>query len=224
MGNHWSWMGRWCLHKTINKTLLTYLTEDSSVIWCLWQGLFFYSGLINMHVWDPYNNICFPNHFFFELEPEWEDPDDKPPRLSDDWDLERLFFLFPDEDLERLLFLPRSDEEEAERERERDLFLEDEDPFGDLELDLFGGDMSKYYIRSHCMDSNHLPTALRLHVSRETTVTALILFSNIPITDTSYYIRISFTNLQSFTRWRMRFDLHYPSCSEGISTCAFKRK
>lgn len=56
------------------------------------------------------------------------------PNLSDDWDLERLFFLFPDDDLERLLFLPLSGEEEADR----DLFLEDEDPLGDLELDLFG--------------------------------------------------------------------------------------
>ena len=66
------------------------------------------------------------------------------PNLSDDWDLERLFFLFSDEDPEWLLFRPLSGEEEADRER--DLFLDDEEPLRDLELDLFVEDMSEYVI------------------------------------------------------------------------------
>lgn len=71
------------------------------------------------------------SYFFFELEPEWEDPEDWPRHLSDECDLERLRFLSPDEDLERLRFCPLSGEEEGER----DLFR-GEEPFPDLELDL----------------------------------------------------------------------------------------
>ena len=51
------------------------------------------------------------------------------PNLSDDRDLERLFFLSPDEDLERLRFFSLSGEEEGERV----LFL-GEEAFPDLEL------------------------------------------------------------------------------------------
>lgn len=53
------------------------------------------------------------------------------PNLSDEWDRERLLFLPPDEDLERLRFCRPSGEEEADR----DLFR-GEEPFPDLELDL----------------------------------------------------------------------------------------
>lgn len=56
------------------------------------------------------------------------------PNLSDEWDLDRLLFLPPDEDLERLRFCLPSGEEEGER----DLFW-GEEPFPDLELDLLGG-------------------------------------------------------------------------------------
>lgn len=55
------------------------------------------------------------------------------PNLSDEWDLERLLFLPPDEDLERLRFWLLSGEEEGER----DLFP-GEEPLPDLELDLLG--------------------------------------------------------------------------------------
>lgn len=54
------------------------------------------------------------------------------PNLSDERDLERLLFLPPDEDLERLRFCVRSGEEEGER----DLFW-GEEPFPDLELEFF---------------------------------------------------------------------------------------
>lgn len=53
------------------------------------------------------------------------------PNLSDERDRERLRFLPPDEDLERLCFVLLSGEEEGER----DLFW-GEEPFPDLELDL----------------------------------------------------------------------------------------
>lgn len=53
------------------------------------------------------------------------------PNLSDECDLERLRFLPPDEDLERLRFCLLSGEEDGER----DLFW-GEEPFPDLELDL----------------------------------------------------------------------------------------
>lgn len=56
------------------------------------------------------------------------------PNLSDECDLERLLFLPPDEDLERLRFCLLSGEEEGER----DLFW-GEEPFPDLELDLLEG-------------------------------------------------------------------------------------
>lgn len=56
------------------------------------------------------------------------------PNLSDERDLDRLLFLPPDEDLERLRFCLPSGEEEGER----DLFW-GEEPFPDLELDLLGG-------------------------------------------------------------------------------------
>ena len=56
------------------------------------------------------------------------------PNLSDERDLERLLFLPPDEDLERLRFCLLSGEEEGER----DLFR-GEEPFPDLELDLLEG-------------------------------------------------------------------------------------
>lgn len=56
------------------------------------------------------------------------------PNLSDERDLDRLLFLPPDEDLERLRFCFPSGEEEGER----DLFW-GEEPFPDLELDLLEG-------------------------------------------------------------------------------------
>lgn len=79
-----------------------------------------------------------------EREPEGEDPEDDPLRLSADKDLEseRLVFLRPleDDDLERLRFLPLS-EEVDDCELERDLFRGDEDPRRDLELDFDRGDL-----------------------------------------------------------------------------------
>lgn len=54
------------------------------------------------------------------------------PNLSDDWERERLFLRPPEEDLERLLFWPLS----GDCEDERDLFLEEVEPFPERELDL----------------------------------------------------------------------------------------
>ncbi|KAJ0032520.1 hypothetical protein NQD34_002601 [Periophthalmus magnuspinnatus] len=55
------------------------------------------------------------------------------PNLSDEWDLERLRFLPPEEDRDRLRLSVLSGEEEGEREAFRD------EPFPDLELDLVKG-------------------------------------------------------------------------------------
>lgn len=69
------------------------------------------------------------NYFFFELEPELDDPEDCPPFLSEEWDLERLRFLSPEEDRERLRLRVLSGDEEGEPEAFGD------EPFPDLELE-----------------------------------------------------------------------------------------
>lgn len=61
------------------------------------------------------------------------------PNLSDECDLERLRFLPPDEDLERLRFRVLSGEEDGVRD-----LLWGEEPFPDLELDLLE-EYTKHY-------------------------------------------------------------------------------